>query len=166
MWRDENLPSRFRELGPRARLLQLATGASRLISKTLGEKALKLVRRAKCLSGCCGVPEADMTCLILGGGQRGADVSLPVVEVLLPAPALVLVGVALCAWARRLTRTNHSHTVNSSSGAHPVGKPNTPTEIRSPAEWGGGSDLIQGGKVRYVSARNARNVTLMLLYSM
>lgn len=64
-----------------------------------GEKALKLVRRAKCLSGCCGVPDADMTCLILGGGQRGADVSLPVVEVLLPAPVLLLVpvGVALCA---------------------------------------------------------------------
>lgn len=66
-----------------------------------GEKALKLVRRAKCLSGCCGVPDADMTGLILGGGQRGADVSLPVVGVLLPAPVLVLVpvpvGVALCA---------------------------------------------------------------------
>lgn len=62
-----------------------------------GEKARKLVRRVKCLSGCCGVPDADMTCLILGGGQRGADVSLPVVEVLLPAPVLVPVGVALCA---------------------------------------------------------------------
>lgn len=64
-----------------------------------GGKALKLVHRAKCLSGCCGVPDADMTCLILGGGQRGADESLPVVEVLLPARVLVLVpvGVALCA---------------------------------------------------------------------
>lgn len=36
-----------------------------------GEKLLKLVRGAKCVSGCCGVPDADMTCLILGGGQRG-----------------------------------------------------------------------------------------------
>lgn len=42
MCRDENLPSRFRELGPRARLLQLATGASRLISKTLGGKGSKV----------------------------------------------------------------------------------------------------------------------------
>lgn len=66
-----------------------------------GGKALKLVRRAKSLSGGCGVPDADMTCLILGGGQRGADESLPVVQVLLPASVLVLVpvpvGVALCA---------------------------------------------------------------------
>lgn len=38
-----------------------------------------------------------MTCLILGGGQRGADVSLPVVEVLLPALVTVLVPVVwLC----------------------------------------------------------------------
>lgn len=64
-----------------------------------GEEAVKLVRRVKCLSGCRGVPDADMTCLILGGGQRGADVSLPVVEVLLPELVLVPVpvGVALCA---------------------------------------------------------------------
>lgn len=53
---------------------------------------------AKCLSGCCGVPDADMTCLILGGGQRGGDVNLPVVGLLLQVPVLpVLVPVVwLC----------------------------------------------------------------------
>lgn len=72
-------------------LSQLATGASRFSSKLQWEKkALKLVRGAKCVSGCCGVPDADMTCLILGGGQRGGDASLPVVGAVLQVPVLLV----------------------------------------------------------------------------
>lgn len=65
------------DLLPRAQTrFQLATGASRLMSKSQErekKKSLKLVHGAKCVSGWCGVPDADMARLILGGGQRGED---------------------------------------------------------------------------------------------
>lgn len=64
-----------------------------------GKSALKLVHGAKCVSGCCGVPDADRACLlILGGGQRGGDVSLPVAGVLLQVPRLLVLApvVRLC----------------------------------------------------------------------
>lgn len=71
------------------------------------------MRGAKCLSGWCGVPDADMTCLILGGGRRGADVSLPVVEVLLPAPVRVLVPVVWLCVPERAVRLGQTTTTQS-----------------------------------------------------
>lgn len=46
---------------------------SKLQDRKKKKKSLKLVHGAKCVSGWCGVPDADMARLILGGGQRGED---------------------------------------------------------------------------------------------
>lgn len=65
----------------------------------------------------------------------------------LPAAEVVVVAVVrLCVLARRLTVTHCSHTINSSSGARPVAKPNTSTEGRTPRGTGRGGGAA-GDKV-------------------
>lgn len=128
-------------------LFQLATGASRLISKLQWKRHEKVGARSKMSAWVvwCTWRGHDMSHLrrraALGGREPPGGWS-PAAGA--GAAGAGAAGLALCAWARRSTLTNHKRTVNSSSGAHPVGKPNTPTEIRVPAEWGGESGLVQG----------------------
>lgn len=108
----------------------------------------------------CGVPYSDKSCHIPGWAQHTVEVVSPglgcgVSAAAAPAAGAAgssgggggVGGVALCVWARRLTVTHRSHTINSSSGARPVAKPNTSTgRQRDPVS--AGSNVTQGRRRR------------------
>lgn len=119
---------------------------------------VKKIEYRVCVCGMCNkkknsawrmysVPYSDKSCHIPGWALRTVEVV---------SPGCIGAGVvALCVWARRLTVSHRNHTINPSSGARPVAKPNTSTGSRTRAS-GVKCDSRKRKKVCYEEERSLK----------